>query len=149
MLVSYFVEVYEPPPAVRAEPENAALIEASPPTEAVEATSTVFPSPVITDTFTLFAVDGVFYLVVLATILAICIGTLIICLALKQSSSNLAGGFSSHLPQGTPQQAFSPVSSPQGIQTPIHHRTPTFPGRSGGGSAFRQPPSPQHGLFSQ
>ena len=101
---------------------------------------------------------------VLLTILAVVIATIVICLAVRQSSARSQGGFSAHLPKTPSQQAFS-VHSPQstttpglsgmtGYQTPsfANQRTPPIPGQSGSQSAFRRPgfsPSPQHTLFSQ
>lgn len=98
---------------------------------------------------------------ILLTIFAVIIATIVICLAVRQTSTRTQGGFSAHLPKTPSQQAF-PVSSPQststsgltGYQTPSYanQRTPPVPGMSGSGSAFRRPgfsPSPQHTLFSQ
>ena len=104
------------------------------------------------------------------TIFAIIIATVVICLAVRQSSSRSQGGFSAHLPKTPSQQAFS-LHSPQstatpgltgtpglsgmtGYQTPnyANQRTPPIPGQAGSQSAFRRPgfsPSPQHTLFSQ
>ena len=98
---------------------------------------------------------------ILLTIFAVIIATIVICLAVRQTSTRTQGGFSAHLPKTPSQQAF-PVHSPQstttsgltGYQTPSYanQRTPPIPGMSGSGSAFRRPgfsPSPQHTLFSQ
>ena len=98
---------------------------------------------------------------ILLTIFAVVIATIVICLAVRQTSTRTQGGFSAHLPKTPSQQAF-PVPSPQstsmsgltGYQTPSYanQRTPPVPGMSGSGSAFRRPgfsPSPQHTLFSQ
>ena len=101
---------------------------------------------------------------ILLTILAVLIATIVICLAVRQTSSSAQGGFAAHLPRTPSQQAFS-VPSPQtsgtpglsgmkGYQTPSFpsQHTPPIPGQSGSRSAFRRPgfsPSPQHTLFSQ
>lgn len=102
---------------------------------------------------------------ILLTVLAVLIATIVICLAVRQTSTNAQGGFAAHLPRTPSQQAFSSVPSPQssgtpglsgmkGYQTPSFpsQHTPPIPGQSGSRSAFRRPgfsPSPQHTLFSQ
>ncbi len=144
--ISYIVDTSEPP-VVCVEPEGSPS-EELPPKQTLPPRPP--PSPVAPDVADLE--DYLTYsFVLLLTVLAVIIGTLIICLAMKQNSSKSQGGFSSHLPKLPAQQAFSPVGTPQGIpgmQTPSSH-TPPYLGHSGGGSAFRKPPSPQHGLFSQ
>ena len=95
---------------------------------------------------------------ILLTIFAVIIATIVICLAVKQTSTRTQGGFSAHLPNTPSQQAF-PVTSPQstsmsGYRTPgyANQRTPPVPGMTGSRSAFKRPgfsPSPQHTVFSQ
>ena len=102
---------------------------------------------------------------ILLTILAVIIATIVICLAIRQTTTRAQGGFSAHLPRTPSQQAF-PTSPPisttitpglsgmTSYQTPSYanQRTPPIPGQSGSHSAFRRPgfsPSPQHTLFSQ
>lgn len=97
------------------------------------------------------------YLVILVTIFAVIIASIVICLAVKQGAGQSQKGFSAHLPK-TPQQAFSPVGTPApnitGFQTPnLNQRTPPIPGQSGGQSAFQRTGlsgSPHgKGLFTQ
>lgn len=147
VLVSYVADASEPQ-VVCVEPEVSATEQVKP-----RQTPSPLASPPPTIPDLLVWEDYITYLFVLfLTLLAICIGTLVICLAMKQGSSKSQDGFSSHLPKYPVQQAFSPVGTPQGgqsgLQTPVQH-TPPYLGHSGGGSAFRKPPSPQHGLFSQ
>ena len=152
--VSYNAGTQEPPTMVCPEPDHPRNTD-----EVVPSPSVIPPGIPSTTNETLgfLQIDEsiTYFFVIVITLLAVCIGTLVICMAIKQSSSKSGGGFAAHLPQ-SPQQAFSPVGTPgnmSGFQTPRYqHTTPPIPGQSGGQSAFRTTgfsSSPQHGLFSQ
>ncbi len=117
---------------------------AGPPPQMVSKATTSNSSRVSTQSP--FSDDSKYIIVIVITILAVVIATFVICMAVKQGSSQSSTGFAAHLPpRGPPQAAFTP-STPH---TPFSPRTP---GGSAGGSAFKRPgysPSPQHGLFSQ
>ena len=152
LLVSYMVETTNQ--VVCPEPEQEPKKSASPFKDSpVRTPVRESPYPPPEESF-VFDENTTYFLTVLITVVAVCIGCCVICLAVKHSSPRASGGFTAVLPH-SPQQAFSPGMSPRnvsGYQTPHVQRTPVIPGQSGGGSAFKRPgfsPSPQHGLFSQ
>ena len=150
VLVSYSVELVEPPTVVCPDPEVPTTSQVTVPMQ----TPVYTPIPPALDSFNYLGENTAYILAILITLCAVFLGAIIIYLAVKQSSSRSSGGFATHLPQ-SPHQAFPGMSSPQSAsmhQTPGLQRTPPVIYQSGGQSAFRRPgftPSPQHGLFSQ
>ena len=150
VLVSYSVELVEPPTVVCPDPEVPTTSQVTVPMQ----TPVYTPIPPAPDSFNYLGENTAYILAILITLCAVFLGALIIYLAVKQSSSRSSGGFATHLPQ-SPHQAFPGMSSSQSAsmyQTPGLQRTPPVINQSGGQSAFRRPgftPSPQHGLFSQ
>ena len=150
VLVSYLVELVEPPTVVCPDPEIPATSQVTAPVQTPVYTL-IPPAP---DSFDYLGENTTYILAILITLCAVFLGALIIYLAVKQSSSKSSGGFATHLPQ-SPHQAFPGLSSPPSAsmyQTPSLQRTPPVISQSGGQSAFKRPgfsSSPQHGLFSQ
>ena len=154
LLVSYAVETTPQAACPEVQPEfkkTASLFKEGPTQTPVVNGDSAYPSP--EESF-FFEANTTYFLAIVVTVIAVCIGCCVICLAVKHSSPKASGGFAAHYPQ-SPQQAFSPGASPltaSEYQTPHVQRTPLIPGQSGGGSAFKRTgfsPSPQHGLFSQ
>lgn len=93
-------------------------------------------------------------LVVVSAVILL-LATVVVCLALRQSSTKPQGGFASRLPPSTPAFLPKPSATPTSATPAI---TPLL-SQSTGQSAFRRPAaynqyspnrtSPQHGLFSQ
>ena len=78
-------------------------------------------------------------LIFVVTLLAVLLGLMVMCKALRDSSPKPSGGFTAYLPQSpNPQAAFSPSVTPQTFtMTPGGQNTPPVPGSSGQ-SAFRR-----------
>lgn len=122
-------------------------------------------TPPIEATYQFMSENMTLSFVVMLTAVAIVIGLVVICKAVRDSSPRTSGGFTAYLPRSPTQQhpAFSPSPSPQqtfnttttpiGLQQQQQRTPPSMPGSSQ--SAFRRTgvprysPSSSQGLYTQ